>query len=130
MTTEEELVRAVWDRWNGGVRTLGTDLLDPELEVHSALTGSAFHGEAGLQEWASEIDEQFEQWEVTVAETEAVRSGLLLVHGEIRARGRGSGMDIDEPASWVVAIRGGRVSEIHNFIGADAAAAASEKAAS
>ena len=61
--------------------------------------GSVYRGEEGVQRWAAEIDDQFEHWEVIVAGTAQVRPGLLIVQGEIRATGRGSGVDIDQPAS-------------------------------
>jgi len=121
-------VRAVWDRWNSGLRTTDHELLDPELEVRSALTGSVYRGEEGVRRWAAEIDDQFEHWEVIVAGTEQVRPGLLIVQGEIRATGRGSGVDIDQPASWLVHLRDNRITRIDNFIGVDSAAAAGEAA--
>lgn len=130
MTASEELVRAVWDRWNSGLRTTDSELLDPELEIHSALTGSVYKGEEGVQRWAAEIDDQFEHWEVSVSGTERLREGLLLVHGTICARGRGSGMHLDEPASWLVDIAHGRIARIRNYIGPDAAAAALAEAGS
>jgi ketosteroid isomerase-like protein len=128
MTPEEELVRAVWDRWNSGLRTTDPELLQPDLEVHSALTGYVYRGEEGVQRWAAEIDDQFEHWEVIVAGTREVRPGLLIVEGEIHATGRGSGVDIDQPASWLVQVREGRIARIDNFIGTDSAAAAARQA--
>ena len=123
-------MRAVWDRWNSGLRTADPEFLDPELEVRSALTGSVYRGEEGVQRWAAEIDDQFEHWEVIVAGTAQVRPGLLIVQGEIRATGRGSGVDIDQPASWLVHLRDGRIARIDNFIGVDSAAAAAREAGS
>jgi ketosteroid isomerase-like protein len=124
MSAGEELVREVWERWNKGARDVDPVLFDPEIEIHSALTRSVFRGADGVSAWSAEIDQQFEQWEVSALEMEAVSDERVLVHGTIKARGRGSGMDLDQPASWIVEIRDGRVRRIHNFIGHDAAQAA------
>ncbi len=44
------------------------------------------------------------------------------------ARGRQSGIDLDQPASWLVTLRAGRIARIQNFIGPDARAQAEEQA--
>lgn len=128
MTADEELVKRLWDRWNEGIRTFEPELLDPEIEIHSALTRTAWNGEQGVTAWAAEIDDQFEQWEVSAAEIQTLADGLVLIRGAIRARGRGSGMDLDQPAVWVVELRDGRVRRIRNFIGHDSAERAAAEA--
>lgn len=45
MSDGEELIRDVWRRWNSGVREFQADVLDPEIEIHSALTGQVFEGD-------------------------------------------------------------------------------------
>lgn len=129
MTAGEALVRETWRRWNAGERAVDPERFDPEIEIHSALTGTSWQGEAGVLAWQREIDEQFEQWEITAVEVEPVGDERFLVRGKIRARGRGSGMDLDQPASWLVEMRAGRISRVHNFIGHDSAAAAEAEAA-
>ena len=126
MTAEEELVREVWRRWNEGVRKWDPELFDPEAEVHSALTGGLFKGEAQILRWQDEIDQQFEQWEVSAASIERVSDDRILVDGMIKARGRGSGMDLDQPAAWTVELRDGRVWRLRNFIGSGSAREAAE----
>ncbi len=83
-----------------------------------------FRGEDGLLKWMAEIDEQFEAWEIGIGEIHEVAPEHYLVHGSIHARGRGSGMDLGQPASWLIDLRQGRVLRIRNFIGPDADARA------
>ena len=124
----EELIRDVWARWNAGQRELDPEITDPELVIHSALTGEIYEGAAGLRRWVEEIDDQFEAWQLGVDEVRGLGGGRYVAHGSIRARGRGSGMRIDGEASWLIEVRDGRIAMIRNFIGPQARAAAEEEA--
>jgi ketosteroid isomerase-like protein len=116
----ESLIGDVWRRWNSGERELDPELFDPEFTVHSHLTGGAYSGEQQVGVWISEIDQQFDGWELAVDRVEVLPDGRLLVHGSIRGHGRASGIELDEPAAWIVELRSGRLLAIHNFIGVDA----------
>jgi len=118
--TGEELTREVWRRWNAGERELDPELFDPEFEVHSALTGRVYRGETEIQEWMGEIDEQFDGWELEAESARALADGRTLARGRILAHGRGSGIALDQPAAWLIEVRGGRLLSIHNFIGREA----------
>ena len=64
-----------------------------------------------MRPWIAEIDEQFEAWELAVDE---IRVGVepepLIVAGAIEARGgEAAAIDLDQPASWIVEIAGGRI---------------------
>lgn len=120
MVEGEELIREIWRRWNAGEREPDDTIMASDLEVHSALAGRVFRGEAGLREWIGEIDQQFDSWQLGVDEVLELEPGSLIVHGSIAARGRQSGLDLDQPASWLVGIRDGRVCRLVNFIGPDA----------
>ncbi len=124
MDDRESLIRDVWRRWNSGERELDPELFDPEFTVHSHLTGGAYSGEEEVRVWISEIDQQFDGWELGVDRAKALADGRFLVHGSIRGHGRASGIELDEPAAWIVKFRAGRLLAIHNFIGVDAVKAA------
>lgn len=115
--TGEQLIHRVYRRWNEGEREFDPEIMDPEVEVHSALAGNVFKGEAGLLSWVAEIDDQFETWQLDIREIREVEPNRFIVHGSIHARGRGSGLDLEQPASWFVVVSDGRVREIRNFIG-------------
>jgi ketosteroid isomerase-like protein len=125
----ENLVREVWRRWNEGERELNPELFDPAFTVHSHLTGGTYRGEREIQVWISEIDQQFDGWELRVRRTKPLADGRILVHGSIRGHGRASGIELDEPAAWIVALRSGRMLAIHNFIGVEAVKEAEKEAA-
>ena len=117
MAGGEELIRDVWRRWNAGLREYDSEILDPEIEIHSALTGQVFEGEAGVARWVSEIDEQFEEWELSIDEIDELEADHLVVRGSVRARGRQSGLDLDQPITWNVRLRDGRIQQLVNSLG-------------
>ena len=55
-------MRRTFERWNAGERKVDSDVTDPEIVVHSAMTNATYHGYAGLRRWFAEIDNQFEDW--------------------------------------------------------------------
>ncbi len=126
--TGEDLIRDVWRRWNAGEREPDDESFDPEIEVHSVLAGGIFTGHDGLRRWVAEIDEQFDEWELGIEEVRQLAPDRWIVHGTIRARGRQSGVDLDQPASWLIETRNGRMRLIRNFIGPKARRAAEESA--
>lgn len=119
MEADEELIREVWARWNRGDRDPDDATFDPEMEVRSALTGNVYRGADAVRTWVAEINDQFESWQLRVDDVRRVELGLYVVRGAIMARGRHSGVDLDQPASWRVAVRDGLITRIENFIGRD-----------
>jgi hypothetical protein len=120
MDQGEELIRDLWRRWNAGERDTELTEVDPGVEVHSALTTNVYSGRSGLVAWMGEIDEQFESWAVHIDEMRRLAPDTYIAHGSIHARGRHSGVDLDQPASWLVDLSAGKVLRIRNFIGTNA----------
>ena len=118
MVDGEELIREVWDRWNSGTREFDPEILDPEIEIHSALTGQVFNGDEGVRSWIAEIDEQFKAWDISIDEIDQRSPTRFVVHGAVRARGRHSGVDLDQPVTWNVELRDGRLLRLTNKLGA------------
>ena len=104
----------MWRRWNSGDRELDEALLDPELEVHSVLTQRVYRGFDEVREWIAEIDDQFGDWELSIEEISRIGPDRLLGVGRIHGRGRRSGIDLDEPAAWIIDVRNGRMRSIRN----------------
>jgi ketosteroid isomerase-like protein len=88
------------------------DLMDPEFEFAPHITGGhegvEFRGFEGL---LSFIRVQAETWDGLRAELSEMRANgdVVVALGTIRARGRASGVDVEEPTVWLCRIRGGRV---------------------
>jgi ketosteroid isomerase-like protein len=120
----ERLVSEVWERWNSGDRRVDDETFHPEIEIHSVLTGDVYRGHEGVHRWVAEIDEQFERWDLTIDEIAERDPATVIARGTIHMRGRTSGVVLDQPASWLIEIRDGRVAVIRNFLGQDAAGGA------
>lgn len=124
---DERLVHDLFARWNRGEHTANPELIDPDVEIHSALARSVFRGYDGAEAWAREIDEQFDAWQVDAHRLRELDDGRFLLEGTIRGRGRQSGVDLDEPASWLIEFRDGRLLRLINYLGTGAAADAVER---
>jgi ketosteroid isomerase-like protein len=119
---DENVIRAAFERWNSGAHDADPELIDPEIEIVSALAQATFRGYDGTVRWAAEIDEQFQDWKVELYELRPLDDGRYLLEGAIHGRGRQSGVDLDQDASWLVELRDGRIVRFLNFIGRDTAA--------
>lgn len=119
---DEKVVRATFADWNSGNRDPSKLLIHPEVEVHSALAQTVYRGFDGVVEWSREIDDQFEDWTVLIEDLRDLGDGRFVVEGSIHGRGRKSGVDLDQPASWLADVRDGRLIRLVNFIGRDSAA--------
>jgi ketosteroid isomerase-like protein len=122
MSEGEDFVRRTWARWNAGDREVLEEEIDPEVVVHSALTQAVYRGYEGIERWMSEIDEQFSDWRLGLDSVDEPRDGVVVAAGSISMRGRQSGLDLNQPASWIVELRDGRMLKLRNFVGTEAAA--------
>jgi ketosteroid isomerase-like protein len=108
-----QLLERMIELWNAGEDAL--ELLDPEIEVltpFSSVTGEPYRGIEGYHEWRADIADQFERWEMHIEEIRALSDARLLASGFARVRGRGSGIEFDQPAAGFVDFKDGRVARI------------------
>lgn len=68
-----------------------------------------YRGHEGFRQWVQDIDDQFEVWELHVDEWKAVGGERVFATGQIHARGRGSGVELDQDLTWLFDIRDGRL---------------------
>jgi ketosteroid isomerase-like protein len=116
MTQENvELVRRSFEDWNRGGREIREDEVDSGLELHSKMLGRVLRGREGLQSWFLEIDQQFEEWRLEIAEIREISRDRLLVLGQIHLRGSGSKVEFDQPMAWLVNFRAGKVTRMEMF---------------
>ena len=109
MADGERVIREIWRRWNEGDRAWDPGIVDPELEIRSMLTGRTYRGRAEVEQWIAEIDEQFEQWKLHIDKVEEVAADRFLLTGNLEVRGRQSGVDLDQPLTWLVVLRANRM---------------------
>jgi ketosteroid isomerase-like protein len=104
-----ELIKQAFERWNDGDYEIDYDTLDSDVELHTPLSstsGTPYRGHAGFRRWVDDINDQFETWELAVDEWRPLEDGRLLGLGSIHARGRGSGVQLDQELAWLFAFHG------------------------
>ena len=126
--SREELVREIYARWNQGDRDTNPEEIHPDAVVYSAMTGDTFRGLDGVRRWMAEIDEQFDDWMLTIEEVRNVPGDRLLVLGEVHFRGRASGVEFDQAMGWLIEFEAARITALHNIVGHEAAIEAAELA--
>jgi ketosteroid isomerase-like protein len=112
----EQLIRDLWDRWNAGERGFGDAVVDPDLEIRSALTANVHRGRDGMRQWFEEIDEQFDSWENRLGELRRTEADEYVARGVIHARGRHSGLDLEQPVEWRIQLRDGRIWRLQSVL--------------
>jgi ketosteroid isomerase-like protein len=111
----EKLIRDLFERWNHGDREVDPAAVDPDAEVHSAMTRATYRGYGGIKDWMAEIDDQFDSWHLSVEEMRDLSGDRVLALGTVRFRGRGSGVEFDQPIGWLIAFGGQRITEMRIF---------------
>ncbi len=96
--------------WNSGVRELREpDKVHPEFELHTKMLGGVVRGADGLQHWFDEIDQQFDAWQIEIADEHDLGEGRFLLVGSVRLRGRESGLEMDQELAWRAEFEGERI---------------------
>ena len=94
------------------------DLSDPDVRWRSffaaLLETGEYQGHEELQQYLRDIHEAFEIIRPEVADTLDAGDVVIGV-GDIKYRGRGSGVETESPAGWVFKFRDGKVVEFRAF---------------
>src|SRR5262245_14890561 len=75
---------------------------------------TTYRGRQGLRDYLKEADEAWESIQIHVDEVRDL-GDRALAFGEMRARGRGSGIDARVPLAWVFEFRDGKLSRYQSF---------------
>ena len=110
--SREELIRRMFDRWNAGEREIDPQLVHHDVVVHSGMTGATYHGHDGVRRYFAEIDDHFEDWDLSIDEFRDAPEDRLLALGALHLRGRGSGVEFDQPVAWLFTFAGSQVTEV------------------
>jgi ketosteroid isomerase-like protein len=93
--------------------------VDPEGELHSAIVGGAegnvYHGHEGFRRWVADSFDSFDGVRNEWSEFRDLGNRVLAL-GHVKARGRGSGMELDSPMGWVFIVRRGKVVKAEGFL--------------
>ena len=94
---------------------------DPDVEWHSlaqVMFGgdeSVHRGHRGLREGVREMDEVLVGLQVECLEIRDLGERIVVI-GRVRGRGRASGAETESPLNWVVEFKGGRVTQMRDYL--------------
>jgi ketosteroid isomerase-like protein len=94
------------------------ELTDPDVEWRPFATGlmeeGAYRGHDGIRQYVRDLDDAWEVLRADVDDGLAIGATVLLV-GRLRYRGRGSGVETENAAGWVIKFRDGRLISMRAF---------------
>jgi uncharacterized protein len=104
----------------GDVETL-LEELDPEVEWHSALHAllggeqTVFRGHDGVREMLRDLNEAFGEIHIEISEIRDLGDRLVAI-GRNRARGKGSGAEVETPLALVTEVKNGKTILIRGYL--------------
>ena len=107
-----ELVRRGFAAYESGDSAALFELFDPEIEVYSpADSGNPgrFHGYAGFAEWVDHWNEAWDEFRQEIRDVESIGDRHVVVQVHQTARGRGSGVEVEQDAAYIYELRAERV---------------------
>jgi ketosteroid isomerase-like protein len=113
-----ELVRRCVEAFQRGVEDM-LPYIDSEGELRSAIVGGAegnvYRGHEGFRKWYADSFESFEELTIELNEFRDL-DDRVVAFGHAKARGRGSGMELDSPMGWVFTVRRGKIVKSEGFL--------------
>ena len=112
-----EIVRRVFDAFNRRDTASFLELLDPDVEwvpILAVLEGRVYRGHEEVRVWIKELATDWEFFEVDYEELRDF-GGRVLVSGHWHARGRASGVEVENPGTYLYEIKGGKVVSMRTF---------------
>ena len=101
--------------------------LRPDAEMvpaRAVLEGSAYRGHEGLRQWFEDMADDWDDFRIESYEVRDLTGSRVLVLARFHARGRSSGVKVDQPAAWICRLVEGKVAHIRFFPDEDAARSA------
>lgn len=96
---------------------------DEEVEffpLRSAIEGP-YHGHEGVRKWWADTAESWETFRVEAENVHNLDDGRIVASGVIYAKGKGGGVPLDIPTSWLTEMRDGRATKVKFFFDRDEA---------
>jgi ketosteroid isomerase-like protein len=101
--------------------------LQPDAEMvpaRAVLEGGAYRGHEGLRQWFADMEDDWDDFRIDSYEVRDLTGSRVLVLGRFHARGKSSGVKVDQPAAWICRLVDGKVAHMRFFADADAALSA------
>jgi ketosteroid isomerase-like protein len=128
-----ELARQAIDAWNRRDADWVISHSVPDIEFVPAVVGSLegesrrrVRGTEGFRGWFADLDETWERFEVEAEEFREVGEVLVTVC-RVHAKGRGSGLALDEQMAMVSWFRGDKFARAQSFLDLDEALEAAKQ---
>jgi ketosteroid isomerase-like protein len=94
------------------------ELTDPDVTWQSFFAalreGATYRGHEGIRQYVSDIADTFDLVKVQIDDTLTV-GDMVVVVGRLRYRGKGSGVESDAAAGYLLQIRDGRIVLVRAF---------------
>jgi ketosteroid isomerase-like protein len=107
-----QIVRKLFAAWNTGDRAQVLELVDPEIVIDATrrvFNPTTYEGMEGVQRMLSDLDDVWDRFQAEPS-MEFIDAGeRVVVVGRMRAKGKGSGVEVDRSFAGIWTIRGGRV---------------------
>jgi ketosteroid isomerase-like protein len=110
-----EFARSVFNRWNAGERRFPDAEIHPDVVLVSRILGRAVRGRAGVRRYLREIDEQFDEWTMSIDDWRDAGDYVAAL-GRIRLHGRRSGVALDQRVGILFEIRDGQLLRFETFL--------------
>jgi ketosteroid isomerase-like protein len=112
-----QIVRRVFDAFNRRDIAAFLELLDPDVEwvpILAVLEGRVYRGHEEIRRWIKDLATDWEFFEVYYEELRDL-GDRVLVSGHWRAHGRASGIEVENPGTYLYEIKGGKVVLMRTF---------------
>ena len=94
--------------------------LDPEVEFHVALQGmpggapEVYWGHDGIREQLRDLHEAFTEFHLEISEIRDLGERVVAI-GQLRARGKESGAEVESPIGYVVDFKNGKAVRLDDY---------------
>jgi ketosteroid isomerase-like protein len=129
-----ELARRSFEAWCRRDADWFVENTTPEFEFVAAVMttvegegGTVRGGEEGIRQYFTVLDEPWESFVVDEDEYREVDEQVVCV-GRLRAKGRGSGVEFDQPIAMVLWFGGDKIARARSFLDVDEAMAGAKEA--
>jgi ketosteroid isomerase-like protein len=129
--TIEDVVHRAYEAWSRRDVEALLEVVHPDSEARPILGAnigtSVYRGREGLREWFHDLHQEWETFETTVARIDE-QGDCAVLTVQVHARGRASGVVIDDALYHLVEVRDGMIQRLEAFQDKDDAMAALDAA--
>jgi ketosteroid isomerase-like protein len=112
--TREDLLRQVFDAVTRGRAREIEELVDPDMEFVSVVTGRTFRGVAGLEEWHGDVCSYYDDLAFEILEYQDL-GDRDAIRWRFGGRSRATGIEFDTEMSQLWSYRDGRAARVEVF---------------